>query len=315
MLPLQLLSVTERPAKAGFIRFIPINGMRNALTPKQVARALGVSESTLKRWCDRGLLPTIRTAGGHRRIPLPGVLSFIRESNQTLAHPELLGLPATSGQTVWVVERAREVLQEALLAGQADTCRQILLDLHLARQPISAIGDQLIAPVFGEIGQRVQRGEAQIYQERRACEICLDVFSELRRLLPPPAPNAPLALGGTPEGDWYRLPSHLAGLVLCEAGWRAQVLGSSLPFATLAAAVRDHRPQLLWLSVSHVADQETFLCDYRDLYEAAVQTGTAMFVGGRALGPDCRQQMQYAAFGDNLQHLDAFLATFPGRRD
>lgn len=108
MPPLQLLSVAEMSAKADSTRIVQIKPMKDAFTPRQVARALGVSESTLKRWCDRGLLPTIRTAGGHRRIPIHGVLSFIRDNDQTLAHPELLGLPATSGQTVWVIERARE---------------------------------------------------------------------------------------------------------------------------------------------------------------------------------------------------------------
>ena len=34
------------------------------LSPKQLALASGISESTVKRWCDRGLLPFVRTPGG-----------------------------------------------------------------------------------------------------------------------------------------------------------------------------------------------------------------------------------------------------------
>ena len=33
------------------------------LSPKQVALALGVSEASLKRWCDKGFLDSTRTAG------------------------------------------------------------------------------------------------------------------------------------------------------------------------------------------------------------------------------------------------------------
>ncbi len=44
--------------------------MKQLLTPKQVARAIQVSESSIKRWCDRGTIPAEYTAGGHRRIPL-----------------------------------------------------------------------------------------------------------------------------------------------------------------------------------------------------------------------------------------------------
>jgi predicted site-specific integrase-resolvase len=36
----------------------PAQNARGLLTPKQVARAIGVSESSLKRWCDKGVLPT-----------------------------------------------------------------------------------------------------------------------------------------------------------------------------------------------------------------------------------------------------------------
>ncbi|REJ93532.1 MAG: helix-turn-helix domain-containing protein [Planctomycetota bacterium] len=50
--------------------------MNDLLTPKQVARAISVSESSIKRWCDRGAIATQYTPGGHRRIPLSGLLEF-----------------------------------------------------------------------------------------------------------------------------------------------------------------------------------------------------------------------------------------------
>lgn len=38
------------------------------LTLSETARLLGVHPSTLRAWCDRGLLPVYRTQGGHRRF-------------------------------------------------------------------------------------------------------------------------------------------------------------------------------------------------------------------------------------------------------
>ncbi|MEI6235767.1 MAG: helix-turn-helix domain-containing protein, partial [Planctomycetota bacterium] len=61
------------------------------LSPKQVALALGVSEASLKRWCDNGLLDSTRTAGGHRRISRGSVMAFLREREQPAVRPELLG--------------------------------------------------------------------------------------------------------------------------------------------------------------------------------------------------------------------------------
>ena len=70
----------------------------NLVSPKQVARAIGVSESSLKRWCDQGLIKTVRTAGGHRKMTIAEVLRYVREQDHKLVSPEILGLPPrTSG--------------------------------------------------------------------------------------------------------------------------------------------------------------------------------------------------------------------------
>ena len=127
--------------------------MRDLITPKQVARAINVSESSVKRWCDKGIIPTQYTAGGHRRVTMAAIMEFVREGKHELVHPEALGLPATSGQTVRVVERAREQLAEALLAGDESRCRQIAIDLYLAEHSLSVICDDVFAAAFREIGE------------------------------------------------------------------------------------------------------------------------------------------------------------------
>lgn len=38
------------------------------LTPSEVARIFGVHVTTVTRWADKGKLPHLRTAGGHRRF-------------------------------------------------------------------------------------------------------------------------------------------------------------------------------------------------------------------------------------------------------
>ena len=104
--------------------------MRELLTPKEVARAIDVSESSVKRWCDKGSIPTQYTPGGHRRITMAGLIGFLRDSRHQLVHPEALGLPATIGQTARVIDRARDQLTDALAAGDEPRCRQIAIDLN-----------------------------------------------------------------------------------------------------------------------------------------------------------------------------------------
>lgn len=285
--------------------------MKELVTPKQVARAIQVSESSVKRWCDKGVIPTQYTAGGHRRIPMSGLLDFLRSAQQELVRPEVLGLPATTGQTKRVIQRAAGQLTEALVQGDEEQARQIVLDLYLAEHSICAICDQVIAKSFQEIGDRWECGDAEVYQERRGCEQALRVLRELRMLIPRPPADAPHAIGGAIEGDQYNLATTMVELVLRDTKWNATSLGDNLPFNTLGAAIRRHRPRMFWISVSHLASESQFIDAYAGLYDE-FGLNVAFVVGGRALTEKIRQRMKYAAFCDNLQHLEAFAQTLKG---
>ena len=200
--------------------------MEQLLSPKQVARAIDVSESSLKRWCDQGLIPTVRTAGGHRRLPISGVLEFIRQGDHNLVRPDLLGLPATSGLSKRVIERSREALLAALLEGDHDRCRQILLDLYLSPQSIATIGDTVLCPAFELIGKHWECGAAEVYQERRACEVAMRSLLEIAQGIPAPPPEARCALGAAAWDDFYQLPTLLVELVFRSQGWKAISLGN-----------------------------------------------------------------------------------------
>jgi excisionase family DNA binding protein len=283
--------------------------VKKLVSPKQVAQAINVSESSLKRWCDQGLLTAIRTAGGHRRLALDDVFQFLRKSGQQLVRPELLGLPSNTGQAAVVIDRAREQVRDALIAGDEDQCRRIVFDLYLAGQSACEICDHVLATSFHEIGDRWECGEVSIYRERRACEIGFKLLHELRMAVRTPQPEARVAVGGTLSCDPYRLPNAMIELVLRELGWQATSLGTSLPTATIGEAVRDSRPGLLWLSVSYIESVPTFLEDYACLHSVATEAGAAVVVGGRALTPEIRQQMAYSAHCDTLRHLVTFAAS------
>lgn len=282
--------------------------MEKILTPKQVARAIGVSESSIKRWCDRGLIPTARTAGKHRRLGISDVLQFVRATGQELVHPEVLGLPATTGQGPRVLDRAQEQFRQAIVEGDEAQARAIVFDIFLADHSISAICDHVMADAFHDIGDLWECGSVEVYQERRGCEICLHVLHELRLAVPEAASTAPLAMGGTPAGDVYHLPTTMVELVLRENGWQAVSLGSGLPFATIRAALEEHQPRIFWLSVSHLPDEEAFVRNFNALQES-ITSQTALVVGGRALHADLRRNLHYTAFCDNLHQLESFAST------
>lgn len=280
-----------------------------ALSPRQVAQAIGVSEATLKRWCDRGLIETQRTAGGHRRINPASVIEYLRGRQQAPIRPELLGLPTAKGGAVRALENGAALLSAALEAGDEERVRRLLFDFHLAGHSVDELGDRVIAPAFCALGEGWQHGQLEIYQERHACEMVLRWIHELRRRLRPPGPRAPLAIGGTPGIDSYEIPNALAELTLREEGWRAESLGCGMPMATIAAAVCRERPKLVWLSVSTLDKVKDFVAEYQSFYRASSETGAAVIIGGRAWTAELRQQIVYDGHAETLAHLAAFART------
>ena len=282
--------------------------MQQSFTPRQVARALGVGESTVKRWCDKGVIPVDSTPGGHRRIPIAPLFEFLKASGRILARPELLGMPANVGKGERVLERAATQLAEALIAGDEEQARRIVYELYLAEHDMGVLCDRGLARSFELIGRRWECGELEMFQERRGCRIAERLLDGLRLLVRTPAADAPRAIGGSPWGDQFDLPTQMAELVLRDSGWNAVSLGNNLPFDSFAAAIRLHRPRLFWLSCSHLTDEAAFLQEYREVYEE-FGTEVAIVVGGRALHESLRKEMNYAAFCDGMQHLATFAQT------
>lgn len=278
--------------------------MKELVSPRQVAQAIAVSESSLKRWCDKGIIPTVYTAGGHRRIPVSGVLTFLRDSGVKIQNPEILGLsPATTGGAERKLQEERQRLFNAMVAGDEVVSIEIILNLYLANHPLYVICDDVLTQVLADIGQHWNAGDVAIYQERRSCELCHRMLHELRRVFPELPANAPIAVGGTVDGDPYTLASSMAELVLKDVGWRASSLGNMLPFSSLVQAMCDTRPKLFWVSVSSIRNEENFLAEFDRLSATAFANGVALVVGGAALTESVRKRMRYTAYCDNFQHL------------
>jgi molybdopterin-binding protein len=54
------------------------------LKPSEAAAAIGVSYSTLKQWILAGKIKTVRTPGGHHRIPQSVLAPLLRSTQETL---------------------------------------------------------------------------------------------------------------------------------------------------------------------------------------------------------------------------------------
>lgn len=265
-----------------------------------------VSESSVKRWCDCGAIATIKTFGGHRRITLDSLQKFLQTSERQLSHPEVLGLPDLTPSRLAVDnasdQPSSELFQQSLTRGDEEQCRQILHRLIADGATRSEAAETLITSAMRDIGEAWKCNKLDVYQERRGCDIAMRLTYELRAELPPPAANAPIAIGGSPEGDPYQLPSALVELALREVGWNATNLGCNLPMGSFVQAAHDYDPQLVWLSVSTVAEPDMFVAAENQL-AASLSEDVPLLIGGRALSDQLRPRLRYTAHCDSLRHL------------
>ena len=282
------------------------DGMKELLTPNQVARAIGVSESSLKRWADKGRIPFVRTAGGHRRLPISSVLEFVREQGLELVDATVLGLPAATGTGERTLNRGRTSLVEALKVGSFEAAVRIVVDLYLVPYPMAEIFDRVLQPALVEVGQQWSDGTMEIYEERRSIEFCSRLLHELSTLQPRQPAEAPLAIGGTLDGDPYTTAAKMVELVLRSVGYRATSLGNELPFETVFKAVSIEQPQLFWLSVSAIRDPETFTIHMNQLFQHCEEHQTLLVIGGQALTESIRRDLRYHGFCDTMGQVETF---------
>ena len=277
------------------------------LSTRKAAQVLGVSEASIKRWCDQGQLRAHKTVGGHRRIHGNAIVEFIRRQKHPLARPDLLGLPRETGTRGFNLNNATVSVSTALITGNETRFRALLMELFLSGHSLHQVFDRLLAPAFHEIGCKWEEGSLDVFHERRGCEICLDVLHELRPLIPLSDNPERTALGGTLQDDWYLLPTTMSELVLREQGWQTIPLGNHLPADSMSLAIQQHKPKIFWLSVSHIEREDHFLRDHEALVYTCRREGTLLLVGGQAISTELRQKMEYTAYCDSFTAMVCLL--------
>ena len=277
------------------------------LSPKELAMAVGVSESSIRRWVDDGQLQLSRTAGGHRRIPLAESVRFVREMGLSLARPEILGLGDLRELRPFAGDASDEDrLYESLHAGDRITARGLILSWFLNGRGIAALFDGPIRGSLHRLGELWKHDLHGILIEHRATEICLAAIAALRELLPAPSAQAPLALGAAPEGDPYLLPTMMAATVLADSGFRDVNFGANTPVTLLGSQARQQNARLVWLSISAPQDAKSLRRDIRKLAEELSPANIPLVIGGRLQRDYAPRGLQNIYLADSMEALAAY---------
>jgi DNA-binding transcriptional MerR regulator len=232
----------------------------SAWTAGQVARHLGIAESTLRSWHRRyGIGPQGSEPGRYRRYGEEDVARLHRML-------DLIGLgmlASDAARTVQVgtaepVTAERDVadLLAAARASDAERCR-IVLDSVLSRRGVVGAWDEVCRPVLAAVDSDQRTDPDCIDLEHALSWAVLGALHRVPRA--PAAPGAPLVLLACVAEEQHTLP--LAALSAALAGHRipARMLGAATPAPSLVRAVRDTGPGavVLWAQRPDPAGPET----------------------------------------------------------
>src|SRR5215204_2957945 len=288
------------------------------LTSKEAARVLGVSEASVKRWADGGLLPMEKTVGGHRRFR-PEDVAAVRRAGPTAADAPLSWkrrAPAARAPHAPELASVREAaLAEetfrALLDGRDEELSALLVNLYLDGLSVGQVADGFLCVGMRRIGGLWHAGELSVAQEHVATRTAVVALQTLQGSLQNAGGEERMrALCCSVEDDFHELPLRLAALTLEAAGLAVFNLGPSTPFFALAEAVHRFRPEVVCVSSTVLLRLDRAAYEYAGFRKAAQRAGAAVVLGGAGFSEEgVRRRLPADLHAESFRQLEEFAGT------
>lgn len=252
-----------------------------SFTTIEVARLCRVSDATVKRWEQAGLLKSERTSGGHRRFRAEEVARFQRE--QGLGLKQSHGDESVTKPTKRVrnkINYSDSAFLQTLIAGGEEAAANVFITEHLEGKPLTEIIDRLVCPAMREIGELWHQNEISVAQEHLATRTSVSALYKLRNVLPVPEMQNRLAICCAMDGDLHELPTLLAQMAIENEGFEVINFGAATPLYTLVDEVVRHSPDLVCISAAVINDLERLSRDYKDFRVKIAKLKIPVLLGG-----------------------------------
>jgi MerR family transcriptional regulator, light-induced transcriptional regulator len=228
----------------------------------ELSRRLGVSDHVLRAWESRyGLLQPVRSPGGFRlyseadesrirrmQAYLADGLSAAEAARAVLSG----GADAAPGRQAEAYPALSAGSEPAALRQALDAfdepAAQAVLDRLLADLSLPVVLRDVVMPYLADLGERWQRGAANVAMEHFASNLIRGRLGGLARGWG--SGHGPQALLACPPGELHDMALMVFGIVLNRNGWRIGYLGTSTPVEELARAVDATHPDLVVLAAT-----------------------------------------------------------------
>ena len=276
--------------------------MTDSLTTKAVAKLLHVSEATVKRWANSGLLQPDKTVGGHRRFSLNAVGQLRRELG---IGP---GAEASSQKRKSVALPPTVQFADTLLRADEKQAGAMLVQAYLSGATLTTLFDETITGAMHHIGDLWFNGSITVADEHLATRVVFGALQTLSGVMMPAQPHGLKAVCCGIEGDLHELPVQLARIILESEGWEAQSLGPNTPLFALSEMVARQRPQLVCISARSIADLDRATAEYNQLRKITGKLGVSVVIGGEGFrDPVFRERFPSEFYADNFAGFAKFI--------
>ncbi len=216
-----------------------MNNLDLFVSTRQAAQILNVHESSIKRWCNDGMMPVRLTRGGHRRLRFADVMDFARSEKIVST---LLAF-APNERDVWMaIQEASKgqfkeiatLLFNSTEANRESFAQQLTLLLLDSGVSVGTLFDEVFGPVLRKIGEDWLAGVITTGDEHRMTQILGDCIASVRNRRPVLTSTKPLALVACAPGEDHELGALMVRAALEYNGWQTVYLGRNVPAEDIA---------------------------------------------------------------------------------
>jgi len=199
----------------------------------------GMSISQAVSWYES----MVEESEGLDDVTLPGLVESTPgvARGATAAEP----VPQSGIRSLSVLQKE---LLDALLQYDEPAAERVMAEAF-SLYTFERIGDELIAPVLVEVGERWHRGQLSITHEHYASNYLKQRLAAMLRALPNSV-NGPLFWVGCAPSEQHEIGALLLSLYLRRGGYRVRYLGQNLPIDDFVAEVKEQRPDMVLFSAT-----------------------------------------------------------------
>ncbi len=239
-----------------------------------LARAVGLTEGTLRNWERRyGYPKPERTPGGHR-VYRPEVVQVLKLvcSAMRMGHRPAQLLKMSEAQLGALVQRQGQG-QVVRLPSTERTAPDLETDFmsailrfdaerlfksfraRVAKSGLLRFVQEDAREMMRSVGVAWQQGKLEIEHEHFVSEVLRDYLTAKWRALNAHA-DGPRVVCGTLAGEQHGLGLHFAACTLAANGYHVLFLGTDLPATSICSAVREHRAVAVAISMSEFSESD-----------------------------------------------------------